>query len=186
MTGLKGKVSVARRPHPARRLAPFAVPLVRAATVCTGLACAALAPAPALAAAATTATALTERVAVDQASGIAIFGYDPVGYFVDKRATPGREDFEFVWHGAVWRFASQANREEFRRSPETFAPAFGGYDAEAVTRGVATFADPTVFAIVDDRLFLFRSAEAMDRFLQTEGIEAADAAWPRLVQSLRP
>jgi YHS domain-containing protein len=125
-------------------------------------------------------------VAVDQTSGIAIFGYDPVGYYVEKSATPGREDYEWLWHGAVWRFASQANREEFKRAPEAFAPSYGGYDADAVTRGVASFPDPTVFAIVDDRLFLFRSHEAMERFLASDGIDAADAAWPRLMEYLRP
>lgn len=139
-----------------------------------------LAPGPAVA------IEVSERIAVDQNSGIAIFGYDPVSYFLEIRPVPGRERYEWTWHNAVWRFASAANLDEFKRSPESFAPAYGGYDADSVTRGAASFPDPTVFAIVDERLFLFRSEDAMDRFLDAGGIAEADRAWQTLSASLRP
>lgn len=129
---------------------------------------------------------ITERVVVDPTSGIAIFGYDPVGYFLEGRPVPGRQEHEWVWHNAVWRFASGANMEEFKRTPDSFAPAYGGYDADAVARGVASFPDPTCFAIVDDRLFLFRSEEAKQRVLRDGDIPVADRAWPGLSASLRP
>lgn len=130
---------------------------------------------------------MSERVATDPVSGIALFGYDPVGYFLERRPVPGRPDFEWRWHNAVWRFASEANREEFRRAPEVFAPAYGGYDADAVGRGAAAMPDPTVFLVEEGRLFLFRSEEARDRFTQAEdAADAADDAWPALAASLRP
>lgn len=130
---------------------------------------------------------VSERVATDPVSGIAIFGYDPLGYFLEGRPVSGRPDFEWSWHNAVWRFASEANREEFRRAPEVFAPAYGGYDADAVGRGVAAMPDPTVFLVQEGRLFLFRSVEARDRFVEAEdGAGAADEAWPALAASLRP
>ena len=88
--------------------------------------------------------------------------------------------------GAGWRFDSEANREAFRRSPEVFAPAYGGYDAEGIARGTATMPDPTVFKVIDGRLFLFRSEEAMQRFLDESGPAAADAAWPKVAAGLRP
>jgi hypothetical protein len=130
---------------------------------------------------------VTERVAVDPISGIAIFGYDPIGYFLEGRPVAGRATFEFRWHNAVWRFASQANLDEFRRAPEVFAPAYGGYDADAVSRGAAAMPDPTVFLLQDDRLFLFRSLEARERFVEDENaILLADDAWPKLAATLRP
>jgi hypothetical protein len=130
---------------------------------------------------------VTERVAVDPASGIAIFGYDPLGYYLEGRPVAGRTAFELRWNNAVWRFASQANLDEFKRAPEVFAPAYGGYDADGVSRGVATMPDPTVFLMQDDRLFLFRSIEARERFVADEGaVLAADDAWPRLAATLRP
>jgi YHS domain-containing protein len=130
---------------------------------------------------------MSERVAIDPVSGIAIFGYDPIGYFLEGRPVPGRAAFELNWHNAVWRFASKANLEEFQRAPEVFAPAYGGYDAEGVSRGVAALPDPTVFLMQDDRLFLFRSEEARERFTEDEGtLLAADDAWPKLAATLRP
>lgn len=194
MTGLKGKVSVARRSKVAfgfglsghdRRRAPEARPRRAAARIWLALGLAVLL-APGWMTAPAGAAEITERVAVDQTSGIAIFGYDPVGYFLDQKPVSGRSGLEWTWHNAVWRFASLANRDEFMRAPESFAPAYGGYDADAVTRGAASFPDPTVFAVVDERLFLFRSEEAMERFLATDGVEAADRAWPALAAGLRP
>jgi hypothetical protein len=130
---------------------------------------------------------VSERVATDPVSGIAIFGYDPVGYFLEGRPVPGRPDQEWRWHNAVWRFASEANLEAFRRSPEVFAPAYGGYDADAVGRGAAAMPDPTVFLLADGRLFLFRSVEARARFTEAaDAADVADQAWPKLASSLRP
>ncbi|MFO1150892.1 MAG: YHS domain-containing (seleno)protein [Alsobacter sp.] len=130
---------------------------------------------------------ITERVAVDPVSGIAIFGYDPIGYFLEGRPVAGRTEFEFRWQNAVWRFASKANLEEFSRAPDVFAPAYGGYDADAVSRGVAAMPDPTIFLLVDDRLFLFRTTEARRRFVEDENaVVVADDAWPKLAATLRP
>ncbi|WP_406854596.1 YHS domain-containing (seleno)protein [Alsobacter sp. KACC 23698] len=128
----------------------------------------------------------TQRVLADPLSGIALYGYDPVAYFVDGAARPGAQAFELDWGGATWRFASQANREEFLRSPETFAPAYGGYDADSVARGFAVASDPTVYKVEDDRLFLFRSEEARVRFAQEGGAAAADKAWPQVLKEIGP
>src|SRR6478752_5615163 len=94
---------------------------------------------------------LSERTATDPLSGIAIFGYDPVGYFLYGRPASGMAAHELQWAGAVWRFESEANQEAFRRTPEVFAPAYGGYDAEGIARGTATMPDPTVFKVIDGR-----------------------------------
>jgi hypothetical protein len=128
----------------------------------------------------------TQRVLADQMSGIALYGYDPVAYFVDRAARPGVQAFELDWGGATWRFATQANREEFRRSPEVFAPAYGGYDADSVVRGFAVASDPTVYSVEGDRLFLFRSEEARARFFQEGGPAAADRAWPQVLKEIGP
>lgn len=167
MTRSERKVSVARR-FPA-------VALVLAAT---------LSVTPAMAEP-TAGDGFSEQVATDPVSGIALFGYDPVGYFVEGAPVPGRGDLEVRWRGTVWRFASHANREAFFREPEVFAPAYGGYDAEGVARGVAALSDPTFFLVSGNRLFLFRSRESLERF-SPEDIVAADAAWPRVRASLRP
>src|SRR3954451_6108736 len=70
----------------------------------------------------------SERVATDPLSGIAIFGYDPVEYYLQGRGVSGSRTHELTYANVVWRFASEANREAFRRTPEVFTPAYGGYD----------------------------------------------------------
>ena len=49
---------------------------------------------------------------------VAIRGYDTVAYFTDGKPTPGSPDYEFLWSGARWRFASAAHRDLFAKRPE--------------------------------------------------------------------
>ena len=76
------------------------------------------------------ASTTTDMIVADPLSGIAIFGFDPVAYFVEGRARAGERGHEAIWSGVAWRFCSEANRIAFLRNPDVFAPAFGGYDAE--------------------------------------------------------
>ena len=151
----KAKMSLARRGFVAGLGAWFCVAAARAAGLGT-----------------------SDMVVADPLSGIAIFGFDPVAYFIEGRARAGDPDHEAVWSGVAWRFCSEANRIAFLRNPEVFAPAFGGYDAEAVSRGTPVDSDPTVYLIEDGRLLLFRSVDARQRWLATDLRATADAAWP--------
>ena len=74
------------------------------------------------------------------------------------RPTPGRPEFEIAASRLVWRFASAANRDAFLAAPEIYAPAFEGFDPTGVADGHAVETSPAQFAIVDGRLFLFRTA----------------------------
>jgi hypothetical protein len=122
---------------------------------------------------------LTERIAIDRISGVAIGGYDPVAYYVAGQPVQGSSQWEAVWAGAAWRFANEGNRAAFLADPEVYAPRFGGYDAEAVAAGVATPGDPRIFAIAGSRLFLFRSAESRRLFLaEPRRLEASESEWP--------
>jgi hypothetical protein len=125
-----------------------------------------------------------ERVVSDPLTGIALFGFDPVAYFTDGTARGGSSAHEAVLDGVAWRFVSAANRDAFLADPEVYRPAFGGYDPEAVSRGVLVAADPTVFAVVSGRLMLFRSAEARSRFMERQLLAAATAAWSRIEPTL--
>lgn len=128
----------------------------------------------------------SERISADPRTGIAIDGFDPVAYFVDGAARAGKAEFETWWQGAVWRFVNAANRDAFVADPVLFAPAFGGHDAEAVARGAVAAADPRLFLIVADRLYLFRTDEARQRFQDADIRRSAIAAWaaaePRLLR----
>ena len=120
-------------------------------------------------------------VSADRLSGLAIAGFDPVAYHMDGRAQAGRPEQELEHGGAVWRFASEANRAAFLRAPDLYAPRVGGFDAEAAARGIVAGADASLFLLVEERLYLFRSREARDRFRADAGMRArAEAGWPAL------
>jgi hypothetical protein len=149
--------------------------------IVTGLALLAFAP-PAWPATLT----LTTKIVTDPLSGVAIFGFDPVVYFLEGRAGAGRSDIEAVWSGVAWRFASKANRAAFLRDPTVFAPAYGGYDAEAISRSAAVIPDPAIFLVEDARLFLFRSRQARDSFVSGTLRPSSDASWPAVLDDLKP
>jgi hypothetical protein len=126
-----------------------------------------------------------EAIASDPRSGFALDGLDPVTFFLPGGPRPGRRDLELLWGGAAWRFAMQANREAFRLSPEAYAPQFGGHDAEGAARGLPVEADPALFAVVDGRLYLFRTPAGRAAFLADPAMgEVAHARWPEVERTL--
>ena len=121
---------------------------------------------------------LGETMQRDTPSGFALHGYDPVAYQLLGRAAPGRPDYELIHGGAVWRFASAANREAFRDAPDVYEPAFAGFDATGVSDGRAVESDPHLFAVIDSRLYLFRTAENRRRFVNNAALfQLAEAQW---------
>ena len=82
--------------------------------------------------------ATTERVVVDQHTGLALYGIDPVAYFTERKPVPGRAEFEYSYAGAVWRFANDGNRAAFAADPDIYMQRYGGYDPVGVSRGLAT------------------------------------------------
>lgn len=114
---------------------------------------------------------------------VAIEGFDTVAYFTEGKPLKGSSEHTFEWQGAVWRFASDENRERFEADPNAYAPQYGGYCAYAVARNKTAGIDPEAWSIVDGKLYLNYSRKIRDRWMKdTAGeIERADANWPKLV-----
>lgn len=117
-----------------------------------------------------------------QSDGVAINGYDPVGYFVDQAPVKGSSALVYTWNGTKWQFANQKNLEAFKVNPEKYAPKFGGYCAYAVSRGYTAPTDPAAWSIVDDKLYLNYSKSVRSRWAQdTSGnIVKGNENWPGL------
>jgi len=141
-----------------------------------------------IAAAFPAAAVTSERIVRDPLSGLALYGYDPVAYFVDKAASPGDAEYEFRYAGLVWRFRSEANRAAFARSPELYVPEFGGYDPIAVADGIPVEGHPAYFAVHEQKLFLFAREESLAKFVSNPEnlLEAAAKAWPTVLKKLVP
>jgi len=91
-----------------------------------------------------------------ESSGLAIQGYDPVAYFKMNKAVEGKKEFMTQVNGAVYRFASKQNRDEFVANPARYEPQYGGWCAFAMgKKGEKVEVDPETFKIVDGRLYLF-------------------------------
>lgn len=112
-------------------------------------------------------------------SGLALRGFDPVAYHLGHGPVAGLPELELVHDGAVWRFATAANRDAFRDAPEIYEPRFAGFDASAVGDGRAVDADPLRFTILEARLYFFRNEESLSRFVSDAALRrSAEANWP--------
>jgi hypothetical protein len=131
--------------------------------------------------------ATTEHVVVDR-RGLAIGGFDPVAYFVDKTTRLGKGEFEHSFAGAVWRFHNPGNRAAFIAHPQVYMPRFGGYDPVGAARGAAVPGHPQLWVISDGRLYLFYSGQARDEFAKTPAriVALAEKNWPALLMTLTP
>jgi YHS domain-containing protein len=82
-------------------------------------------------------------------------GYDPVAYFTDGKPTPGKPEYETVFDESRYRFSSTGNQSLFLGNPEKYAPQFAGACTNGLAQGVKVEADPTLWRIVDGKLFVF-------------------------------
>jgi YHS domain-containing protein len=132
--------------------------------------------------------ATTELIITDRNSGLAIYGFDPVAYFVDGVPKRGKGEFEHRYAGVVWQFRNPGNLAAFAADPDVYAPQFGGYDPIALGRGVPLAGNPRIWLIVGKRLYFFNTPENKAAFAADEAraAEAADQAWPAVQRTLSP
>lgn len=83
-----------------------------------------------------------------------ISGADAVAHFKEGKAVEEISEYTNQWKGATWQFKSAENREVFAKSPERYAPQFGGYFAWAVSQGYTASIAPKAWFIVNGKLYL--------------------------------
>src|SRR5687767_6530459 len=87
---------------------------------------------------------------------LALAGYDAVAYVNQRKAIKGNKEFAANYEGVTYYFASAKNRDEFKKSPAKFEPAYGGWCAYAMgASGEKVNVDPKTFKIVNGELNLF-------------------------------
>lgn len=129
------------------------------------------------------AVAKTAPVYTGTFSNLAVSGYDPVAYFTQGKPVKGNPQFKINYNGAEWRFANAANLAKFRAKPAAFAPQYGGYCAWAVSQGYTASGDPTVWKIVNNKLYLNYNQEVGQTWSKNISgfIRAGDSNWPKLL-----
>lgn len=90
---------------------------------------------------------------------VAIQGYDPVAYFVQKKAVKGKSTLASTHDGVVYYFSSQANKDLFLKNPSSYEPQYGGWCAFAMgDYGEKVEINPETFKIIDGKLYPFYNA----------------------------
>ena len=89
-------------------------------------------------------------------SKVAISGYDPVAYFTQNKAVPGKSNMAVVYDGILYYFSSATNQAAFKANPTKYEPQYGGWCAYAMgDNGSKVEIDPGTFKIVNGKLYLF-------------------------------
>ena len=115
-------------------------------------------------------------------SSVAIKGYDAVAYFTQSKPVKGSSAFTYQWMNSTWWFASSEGRDEFARSPEKYAPQYGGYCAYGVSQGHTAPIDPEAWTIVEGKLYLNYSKGVKKTWSEAipNHIQEANRNWPGL------
>ena len=89
--------------------------------------------------------------------GLALQGYDPVGYFKEGGGKPqkGSDKLTFTHDGLTYRFVSQANLDRFKKNPSKYEPLYGGWCAYAMASDDRVEINPKFFIVTDEGLFVF-------------------------------
>jgi YHS domain-containing protein len=113
---------------------------------------------------------------------VAMKEWDPVSYFQNKPAK-GNTKYQFKYKAIIYYFASEANMEEFKKTPGKYEPAYGGWCAYTMaTTGERVKIFPPTYKIIDGRLFLFYNFGNDNRLVKWNKDEkklkaAADKNW---------
>jgi hypothetical protein len=89
---------------------------------------------------------------------IAIHGYDVLSYF---HGTPekGNPSFQVIHKDIAFLFSNLANATEFKRNPEKYIPAYGGWCATAMgMMNKKLDVNPDSYVIQNDKLYLFSTS----------------------------
>jgi YHS domain-containing protein len=103
---------------------------------------------------------------IAQSPSVTLKGHDPVAYFTEGRPVKGSTAINYDFDDARYLFSSQKNRDRFAASPDRYTPQYSGLCATGMALGMKAEADPTVWKIVDGKLYVFSSAQAREKFDQ--------------------
>ena len=88
-------------------------------------------------------------------NNIAIQGYDVVSYFMGP-PQKGNKSLSHTYNGIDYWFINNDNLELFKKQPDKFEPAYGGWCAYAMgITNEKVKVDPKTFKIIDGKLYLF-------------------------------
>lgn len=93
---------------------------------------------------------------------VVLGGYCPVAYQLLGKATKGTPEHQSTFVGEIYYFHSAEAKAKFDENPGKYLPQFGGLCTLSFggMYGNRLWADPTVFEVVDGKLYLFWNERA--------------------------
>ncbi|MGB0715901.1 MAG: YHS domain-containing (seleno)protein [Phycisphaerae bacterium] len=98
--------------------------------------------------------------------GPALGGHCPVSYFDGSPPVPGKAEHASSFMGKTYHHSSAEAKAKFDASPTSYVPQLGGLCTTALggSYGNRFWGAPTVYRIVDGKLYLFSSERALRAF----------------------
>jgi YHS domain-containing protein len=114
--------------------------------------------------------------------GLALRGYDPVAYFAEGKPVIGKAMYTATYNKAAYQFATEANLQAFKANPEKYVPQYGGFCAFGASVGAKFDADPQLWKIVADKLYLNLNPDIQEQWEKDipRHISKADKHWPAI------
>jgi YHS domain-containing protein len=111
-------------------------------------------------------------------------GYDVVAYFTQNRHAMGSPQFESVYEGVTFRFASAEHKALFDKDPAKYQPQYGGYCANGIAYAIPWGGDGDTWLVVDGKLYINGGPGSKAAFmLDVPGnIKLADKYWAEEVR----
>ncbi len=87
-------------------------------------------------------------------NGVAAQGFDVVSFF-NGSPKKGNEAYASNYTGAKYLFVSLEDKEKFEKSPESYAPEYGGFCAIAMSEDKEVIPNPKSWEVRDGKLYFF-------------------------------
>lgn len=121
-------------------------------------------------------------------NNVALSGYDPITYFVNKPLS-GKKEISYTYKGIVYHFINDKSLTIFKASPNKYEPAYGGWCAYALTKDKPQLmeADPETFKIIEGKLYVFYNSFGINTVKKWNKDELAsknkaDQNWKKIIE----
>lgn len=124
----------------------------------------------------------SQVIAADSNSVVGAGGYDLVSYHKNNKPVQGSGRYVVVHDNVNYLFSSAENAKTFENNKSKYLPAYGGYCAYGAAMGKKFIADPTVWEVVDGKLYLNLDSDVQALWSKDipSHIEQADEHWKKI------
>lgn len=115
-------------------------------------------------------------------SVVGVQGYDLVSYHLNAKPLQGNGNHLVLHKGVNYLFSSAENQATFLANPEKYLPAYGGYCAFGVAVNKKFIGDPTVWDIVDGKLYFNLDNKVKNVWIRDipGNIQEANGNWKKI------